>query len=168
MARNFLAVSPSYADRVSEKIRRLDAAVVAYLDDSYRLSKGQATRVRAALKKVGHTLTKAELEAVIRRFRIPFLMLNKKATRSMRATAQKGHAPAEGWACLVADGLTTWDKVERRLAVVRPAGRGAAGKSEMLFVGTDVVLLTRARYDLLLHAEKVVLRVAEAMTSLRS
>lgn len=168
MAKNFLTVSPSYADRVSEKARRLDAAVVVHLDDSYRLSRGQATSVRAALKRAGYPLTKAKLEAVIRRFRIPFLMLNNKATRSMRITAQKGHALAEGWACLVADGLTTWRKVERAMSAATPTRKASVNHDAPVFEGNGVVVLTQARYKHLARIEEAVTRLRDHLGGVTS
>lgn len=150
MAGNIFSISTTYAERVPARTRRLDAAVVEFLDDSYRLAWGQATRVRAALKKAGWPLTKSELEGVIRRYRIAYQMLNKKATKPTKLIVARRHTMAEGYTCLAADGFTTWLKVKRHLAKA-PAAPSSAAKSRgdvvPLLENEQFVLLTRSDYD---------------------
>lgn len=151
MARNFLSISGSYLEQVPERTRRLDAAVVEFLDEEYNLAWGEAADARKSLKKAGWPLNKTQLEARIRRFRVPYLLLRNQATLAMKKIARRRHKQVEGWECLVNDGFTTWLKVERRLAKVpaKPsATKRASGRTAVpLFESPQIVILSRTDYD---------------------
>jgi hypothetical protein len=163
MARNFLALSRTYLDTVSARQRRLDAAVAEHLDESYEVQHGQIPKVIAALKKEGWTLTKTQVQHAARRYRIPYLMLTGRSTVSVRQIVKRGHAIAEGWACLQRDRLTTWSKVEARLAL--SAGEEAA--PEVLFSSQDIVVLRRADYDELSKSRRFSQRLQRLLTEIR-
>lgn len=168
MADNFFVLSKSYRESVPETDQRLDTAVAPYIDSECRLGWGEAAEVRKALKKEGFSLNKTQLEAAIRRFRIPYLLLNKQGTAAMKRTAKKQHRQAEGWNCLVKDGFKTWAQVEKALSAPKskPKRSAPVNHDSPLYEGGGVVVLTEKRYNYLLKVEAVTIRLNEITNGL--